>query len=106
MPEETVSVASPIDLLREAAAGPMPADAVEYGITPRALPVTNSDATPMRVQLRGGLPGPAAATPQVVLADILALEAALPTVEWRHFRMAAGRALGLIPHRGDEDEQD
>lgn len=50
MPDEPV-VTSPIDLLREAAAGPMPTDAVEYGITPKALPVTNSDTTPMRVKL-------------------------------------------------------
>lgn len=103
MPDEEFS---PIDALREqaAVAAATPPNAPEYGLDTRTLPVSSKDdAAPLGVALRGPslrLP----ASPAAILADIGVLEANLPIDDWRRFRMAAGRALGFVPHRGDHDD--
>jgi len=100
MPDEEFS---PIDALREqaAVAAATPPNAPEYGLDTRSLPVTSKDE--VAVRLRGPslrLP----ASPAAILADIGVLEANLPIDDWRRFRMAAGRALGFVPHREDHDD--
>jgi hypothetical protein len=96
---------NPIEAMRAqaAATADIRPDAPEYGLDTPSVPVTNKDVAPLAVRLRGPTLRPAVSA-QAVLADILMLEANLPTAEWRHFRMAAGRALGFVAHRGDQDD--